>query len=803
MACCYIAAFCVGQLVKASQFLDLDEGIRYNDGEGFDPTDTKDPVAQNHKFHSDALILSLNGLTCSACTSAVEKAVSSLKGVDKVRVSLALQQATVISDGDILDQQLVLTTIRDLGYDAEPGPRTPKQVVDLLRAKEHISHLSSTFSKLARGVAVLQVLTWLASTLKGSSLTSWSLLWLFHVASMAVTFYIQYFHVAWIHANGWKWLKAGSINMNTLISLSMGLGSLLSFTDLVFRGPADSSAYYSTTVGLALVVVAGRYLDALSRRSGSKYLINLYKPMLKTHNFLRPSDEIIIEPFSEIPCDCYVSEGSSFVNQSIVTGESLPVKKTVGGCLLGGTRNQNHRLICVVQKETAESFYTRLVQLSTESTSTDSGGYNFIELAMRYFVTFVIVFSFTVPILTTFRVWHDSPPYEVFRHCVSRATTILTSACPCALGLAMPSAVVALVSSAGRKGILITGGIQTIQKLQNSRSVVFDKTGTLTEATLAVENVVVAPQWIECKDILWQYVCALEEHVTASHPIARAIFSSGLRELGPLWASKQPYRRCKSLTRDTGQGISAQVRLENDTWRHVKVGSGRYFGQLGIDGMPEQVRCPINGMISVHIAIDGKYAGTLYLGDTVRGEAISVIQDLKSMGYECGMLTGDTTESALRVSKMLRIPVLGSEATPTDKQDCIKSLQTRGKIVAMVGDGLNDAPSLSTADVGVALHRDSAYATMGASIMILNSRLESIALMYQMAQLTMRQIHFNLLWIFAYNIVGLSLASGMVTPFGFELNPPIAAMMMSMSSVCITLQSFRLQRRLEALSCWR
>jgi Cu+-exporting ATPase len=282
MACCYIAAFCVGQLVKACQFLDLDEGIRYNDGERFNPTDTNDRGTQNHKYHSSALVLSLDGLTCSACTSAVEKAVSSVKGVDKVRVSLALQQATVIPDGDILDHQLVLTTIRDLGYDAELGPRTPKQVVDLLQAKEHIAHLSSSFSKLARGVTILQVLTWFASMIKGSSLTAWSLLWLFHVASMVVTLYIQFFHVSWIHTDGWKWFRAGSINMNTLVSLSMGLGSLLSFTDLFFKGPTGSSAYYSTTVGLALVVVAGRYLDALSRRSGSKYLINMYKPMLQT-----------------------------------------------------------------------------------------------------------------------------------------------------------------------------------------------------------------------------------------------------------------------------------------------------------------------------------------------------------------------------------------------------------------------------------------------------------------------------------------------------------------------------------------
>lgn len=162
-------------------------------------------------------------------------------------------------------------------------------------------------------------------------------------------------------------------------------------------------------------------------------------------DYLRPSDKIVVEPFSEIPCDCYISEGSSFVNQSIVTGESLPIKKTVGDCLLGGTRNQNNRLVCVVQKEKAESFYTRLVQLSAESTSTDTGGYDIVELAMKYFVVFVITLSFVCPLWTALTIWHTSSPYKLFRLCITRAATILTSACPCALGLATPSAVVALV----------------------------------------------------------------------------------------------------------------------------------------------------------------------------------------------------------------------------------------------------------------------------------------------------------------------------------------------------------------------
>lgn len=291
MACCYIAAFCVGQLVKAYQFLDLDEGIRYND-EGSPLGDADDLHTPKHASDPSTLILSLSGLTCSACTSTVESTVSHLPGVEQVRVSLTLQQATIISSASsVLDTDLILTTIRDLGYDADLGPRTPKRVVHLLQAKQHIARLSASFSRLARGVAILQLLTWCAAGVQGSSLgnSGECLVWMLHVAALAVTLYVQCFHVAWIHVDGWR----RGVNMNTLISLAMGLGSLLSSTDLVFLGPGESSAYYGTTLGLALVVVAGRYLDALSRRSGSRYLIGLYKPMLETqYAMLHPTRQV-------------------------------------------------------------------------------------------------------------------------------------------------------------------------------------------------------------------------------------------------------------------------------------------------------------------------------------------------------------------------------------------------------------------------------------------------------------------------------------------------------------------------------
>ncbi|KAI1872769.1 uncharacterized protein JN550_003643 [Neoarthrinium moseri] len=795
MACCYIAAFCINHLIKACQFLDIGDNIKYNEDKATLGPDAPDPgleiKLQAGAASGSSLTLSLGGLTCSSCTSAVEEALLALPSVAKVRVSLTLQQATVIGNSNKdLNEDLILQSIRSIGYDAQPGPRSPREIVELLQYRDKTDHLGSTLSHIGRCATLLQALTFCLYLLPGRSTLVQCLRWCLHTASIIVILYVQFIPVYWIHQDGWKWLRGGRMNMNTLTSLSMGLGSLLPCMDWLAR----------------------KYVDILSRRAASKDLAQIYKPILETDfallhptmervptSYLRPADKILVEPHSVIPCDSYVLEGSSLIGQSIVTGESLPVKKHVGDYLLGGTRNLTSPLVCVVQREKGSSFYTKLVQSAAESSSESTENHRLLNTITRHFVAVVIGLSFTIPLIKLYPLIGNVSMYDIFYQWVSQTVTILTSACPCAVNLAIPSAVVAAVVTACRQGIIVTGGINTIEKLEMSQKVVFDKTGTLTQAKLHVENFHYLPEWVNQGSILWEYACTVESQVINQHPIARAIFSSGLRKLGPAWTENQHLRRYRNLVCDSGQGIMGEVQLGKHPWRNIVMGNSRYLMDTGVTDVPEKLAMDNTGMIVVHMGIDMAYAGTFLVSDSIRDEAHYVVQSLVAAGYECGMLTGDTQESASRVSQKLGIPIIKAQALPDEKRECIQALQRSGDIVTMVGDGLNDAPSLSAAGVGIGLQKDTTISTIGGAVIIVNSSLQSVLELYNIAKMTMSQVRFNLSWILAYNIVSLSLSTGLFAPFNMSLSPSAAALMMSFSSVFMTLGCFRLRKRLEGV----
>ncbi|KAI8663273.1 HMA domain-containing protein [Fusarium keratoplasticum] len=810
MACCYIAAFCISQLVNACQFLDLDNSIRYNEDKSELQYPERPRTADDQKVESNSIVLSLSGMTCSACSSSVEASLNSLPGVDRARVSLALQQVTVIGNSPNLDREAIKNTVLDLGYGVEIGPRSPKEIIDVLLSKEEIARLKSSFSQLAQCATVIQLVSLLLSKFGRERLSSF-ILFFIHLFCASLVLFAQHQYVSWIHIDGWKWVRGGQPNMNTLISSSVSLGTAFSFLDLLVRGPVKATPYYSSVIGLALVVVSGRYLETMSRRSAAEHLIRVYQPLLEDQyvkmystgqlvpqSFLRPGDEIVIESFSTIPCDCYITLGSASINQAIVTGESMPVRKSVGDFLLGGTRNMGQQLVCVVHKEQGSSFYAQLVQSAVEASGSKSEDFQFLDLTMNYFVIIVMSLAILVPLKDIYWSAH-SLNYTFLRAAILRCMTILTCACPCALGLAIPSAVVAAANVASQKGIVLTKGFSTIQKLCSTQTVVFDKTGTLTKATLDVSRFQTSKTWAHHTADFWTYICAIEEHTMSTHPLGRAIFSAGVAHLEDPWVEAKMDLCTEGVMVEPGMGISGDVSIASQPWQHVTIGSLRYLQSCGILDLPEPPQESGCGVISVHIGIDYTYAGTLLVTDAVREDAKATMRQLDLMGCETKMLTGDVSHSAQRVSLELEISVLASEAKPQDKLNMIKRLQDDGSIVTMVGDGLNDAPSLSAADVGIALYHEAATPTVGASVVILNSRLDSIPLLLKIAKHTVQQIRYNLAWVLGYNCVALSMAAGFISPFGVVLTPPLAAAFMSASSILITLNGLWLRSRLAAL----
>ncbi|CAG9936416.1 unnamed protein product [Clonostachys rosea f. rosea IK726] len=818
MACCYIAAFCIGQLIKACHFLDVGNGIKYNEEKeelGIDlPSKPSKGKTETAPSSPSSLILSLRGLTCSACIQIVEDALAAVSGVSKVRVSLTLQQAVVIAtENTVLDEELMLCAVRDIGYEAQAGPRTPQKMIEQLQYRESTDRLGSTFSHLGRCATILQALSLLIYLVPGRFALFRGLRWCLHMVSMAVMLYVQFSPVAWIHKRGWTWLRGGRLNMNTLTSLSMGLASLLPLLDWLVTGRLNSSSFYPMATGLGLVVVAGKYVDSLSRRSAAQDLVRVYKPILDADSitlypemervpasYLRRGDKIVVEPHTTIPCDCYVLEGSSLIGQAIVTGESLPARKNAGDFLLGGTWNLSSRLVCAVQREKNDSFYTKLVQSAVESSSTSSNDHEFIDTITRHFVAVVMGLAFFAPCYSQYPLIGKVPMYQIVHGWITHTITILTCACPCAISLAIPSAVVAAIVTACGQGIIITGGINTLEKLEKSKTVVFDKTGTLTHAKLDVEDLDLVQEWEMDKDMIWEYACTIENQAIDDHPIARAILGAGLRELGVKWAERQGLRNTRNVVSDSGKGVKGEVQLENQPWRHIAVGSHRYFKEMNITGTPESILDGTKGRIVVLLAVDERYAASFFVADAIKEDAPDVVKQLMQAGYQCGMLTGDTRESAERVSQQLRLPVIQSGALPDEKQKHIQSLHDSDKIVTMVGDGLNDAPSLAAAGVGVGLQKDSTTSIAGGAVVIVNTRLGSLIDLFKIARTTMDQVRFNLYWILAYNVFTLGLAMKLFNPFNISLTPSLAALLMSLSSVFLTMQSFWLRKRLERIT---
>ncbi|KAF5248153.1 hypothetical protein FANTH_6083 [Fusarium anthophilum] len=696
MACCYIAAFCISQLVKVYQFLDVDDAIRYNEDETELPyPDTKSAVGEYTECdkRDASLVLSLSGLTCSACSSAVESALRSHPDVDQVRVSLALQQATLIGKSSSFDSQSIMRLVTDLGYGVELGQRSPQEVIRVLKAQEEIARLKSSLSSLAGCATVNQTIAFLISI--GQGRIPLAILFAAHLLCASITLFAQWQYIPWIHEDGWKAICGGQPNMNTLVSSSISLGTFISFIDLLAYGTTDANSYYTTVMGLALVVVAGRYIELMSRRTTSEDLLRVYKPLTQ--------------------------KGTSSINQALITGEALPVQKVT-----------------------------------------------------KYLVGFVMTLAVVVPLK---EICTSTGPlsYEAIRGAMARAMTILTCACPCALGLAIPSAVVAAVGIASQNGLLITKGYNTIQKLSSTQSIVFDKTGTLTRATLDITDFETTKAWKKPITEFWTYICALEERSITSHPIGRAIFTAGVSHLNGPWSEAKALVETRNIATESGKGVSGEVSLGQEPWRRVDIGSMRYLGSCGVSNLPATSEGKDSGVVSVYVAVDGKYAGTIYVTDAVRDDAEKTIQQLHMMGYATHLLTSDMPHSAYRISQQLKLPVLASEATPQDKLNLIKRLQKEGNFVAMVGDGLNDGLSLAAADVGIALYHDVATPTVGATVFILNSRLDSIPLLLEIAELTMKQIRYNLVWVFGYNALALSIASGFFSPCDIVLTPPLAA----------------------------
>jgi len=798
----------MNRIIKACELFDVKLlHIQYNEfDDGFISWEAPENAS---RFISTRL--AITGMFCGACAGTIEKALQDLEGVDRAVVSSSLERATVVHDVLKVSTKSLVATIEDIGYGASLGARSAEQNLQLLQRTEELSSLRSSFqgaATLSSAMAGIEQLR--AFFLK----TSWG-----HgcnvpleLLALFLALWVQVFDSRWIHRSAWTRGRHGIFTMDTLISLSLLLGMALSMFNLGLRGLEHGKTYFTSGSFLATIITAGRYLDTLLKKKNVTNFTALYKmqaeaALVKVRKdgtyvpaaLLRQQQEIVIDPSSIIPCDCYVIEGTSVVDQSIMTGESVPARKTTGDFLLAGTRNLSHPLAAVVYKEQRDSSLDQLIDSISTATEHKMDGQEGVEAITTYFVLGVLILT----ALGFFKTFASSQQLSLtlvdrINLASERAMTILAAACPCALGLATPSAIMAGIDAAWSKGVLFLNGARTIDNLSRLTHITMDKTGTLTEGRLEITGAHFTSHFAPRKNLCYRLLCAAEREEAQSHPVGKAVFQWALTQLEDGDRRLQSKVSVRNLNSIPGKGVSCEVEGPVGIWYGVHVGNASFVldNNISIPLVSHTPAPALESSTTVYFAINSSFAGTLHLQDTIRPNAAAVISRLQGLGLTLSMLTGDTEGEAQRVSARLSIPVLASTSLPSDKQAHIQALQSDGAIVAMLGDGINDAPAQAAADVGILLSLTRSAVAGAADVVVMSPDLACVPKMLEIARTTKAHAQWNVASAAAYNIVALGLAMGVAEGWGVRIDASTAGTMMALSSLGLLASSLWLRRRL-------
>ena len=695
---------------------------------------------------------SITGLHCAGCARNAERAVSQLPGSGKVYVNFATGKLTL--SGDCPDAA-VIAAVEAAGYHAErlADPRkAPREerVSFLPFAVAALSALSlclvSHFVHGAHG-AYLQLVLLIPALVVGSG----------------------------FYRTGIPLLLRGRPNMDTLIACGTGAAVIYSLWILV-RG-AGGHLYFESAGMIIALILFGRALEARSRRRATGAIRELLSLLPERAvritpggadeeidvSSIRPGDRLRVRPGERIPADGKVIEGASSVDESMLTGESLPVSKLVGDRVIGATVDLDGMLIVEADTSPDDSTFSRIVAMVEASQSERPHAARIADLVAGVFVQCVLVIA-----LVTFVVWFWST--RDLEKALDFTLSVLVVACPCALGLATPIALVAGVGAGAKRGVLFRSG-DALETLSKVRTFVFDKTGTLTTGEFRVAEVRPAAGFTT--ERLLAAVGSAERG--SAHPLARALVAEaekrGVEISAPAEFSERP-----------GYGVGCV--MEGRSWL---VGNARMMKELGIDADPA---------LSVHAACDGVYAGGVLLADTPRPRAAAAVGALRSRGIRTVMLTGDAEAPAGKLAAELGLDEFRAGLLPGDKLIALKELRDHGPApVAMVGDGVNDAPALAGADVGIAVGSGSAAAMESAQIVLVGSDPAAAVAARELSRRTMRIVRQNLFWAFFYNALGIPLAAGAFYPFfGWKLVPALGALAMACSSLCVVLNALRLTR---------
>ncbi len=737
------------------------------------------------------LQLNIEGMTCASCVAHVERALSQVTGVDAVSVNLATERAQLQLSQDVPLEALI-EKVKQAGYSAQLAQDSDQDASEKREQEQQALTRQFKLSLLATlPVFVLEMGAHLIPAFHHwlmAHLGNWN--W---IIQAILTSFVMFVPGKIFYQKGLPALARFAPDMNSLVAI----GSLAAWSyslvatflpNVLPEGTVN--VYYEAAAVIVTLILLGRLMEARAKGRTSEAISHLVK--LQPHTATRIEngqhqivdiaqiqigDNLLVHPGERIALDGEVIEGESFVDESMMTGESVPVKKTIATKLTGGTLNTTGSLTYRVTKIGKDTVLAQIIELVESAQGSKLPIQTLVDQITRWFVPAVILIA-----LITFLVWFFIGPEPALSFALVNAVAVLIIACPCAMGLATPTSIMVATGRAANMGLLFRRG-SALQSLAEINTIAFDKTGTLTEGKPSLTDFVTTADFE--KNYLLSLAAAAEQH--SEHPIANALVKAA--EMNSISLGK-----LETFETITGNGITASVSGEK-----IVIGADRLFHFLGIslgDLTETGKKLSTQGKTPIYMSVNNRAAAVMALADTIKPGTREALHNLHQLGFKIAMITGDNQITAKVIAEELGIDLVIAEVMPEQKVAAVKELRNQQGAIAFVGDGINDAPALAEADLGLAIGTGTDVAIESADLILASGNIQGVPRSIALARATMRNIKQNLFWAFAYNVVLIPVAAGIAYPInGWLLSPMLAAAAMALSSVFVVTNALRLRKQ--------